>query len=112
MKRAALFASVCLSLASSASFAADAPCTTASAACTEMVGVGASPGRTLVYRTYPLQAKNASITRALVVIHGLGRDADGYYRHALAGWFLAGALGDTLIIAPRFASNAGKSCKD
>jgi pimeloyl-ACP methyl ester carboxylesterase len=112
MKRAAIFSSMCLFLASSASIAADAPCSTASPACAEMVGVGASAGRTLVYRTYSLQAKNAAITRALVVIHGLGRDADNYYRHALAAGFLAEALGDTLIIAPRFASNAGKSCKD
>ncbi|HEX7607142.1 MAG TPA: hypothetical protein VF348_10560, partial [Usitatibacter sp.] len=51
-----------------------APCTTASAACTEMVGVTGSPGRTLVYRSYPLETRNADITRALVVVHGLGRD--------------------------------------
>jgi pimeloyl-ACP methyl ester carboxylesterase len=112
MKRAAMFSSICLSLASSATIASDAPCTTASAACTEMVGVGGSPGRTLVYRTYPLEAKNAAITRALVVIHGLGRNAESYYRSALAAALLAGALGDTLIVAPHFASNAGKSCKD
>jgi hypothetical protein len=60
-----------------------APCTTAGAACTEMVGVPGSQGRTLVYRSYPLETKNAAITRALVVVHGLGRDADNYYRHAL-----------------------------
>jgi pimeloyl-ACP methyl ester carboxylesterase len=112
MKRVAILSSICLSLASAASIAADAPCTTATAACTEMVGVGASPGRTMVYRTYPLGVKNTAITRALVVIHGLGRDADNYYRHALSAGFLAGALGDTVIIAPRFASNSGKSCKD
>jgi pimeloyl-ACP methyl ester carboxylesterase len=112
MRQAAFCSLMFLSLISSASFASDAPCTAASAACTEMVGVGAAPGRTLVYRTYPLQAKNAAITRALIVIHGLGRDADNYYRHALAAGFLAGALGDTVIISPRFASNEGGSCKD
>jgi pimeloyl-ACP methyl ester carboxylesterase len=91
---------------------AAAPCTTASAACTEMVGVAGAPGRTLVYRSHPLEARNAAITRAVVMIHGLGRDGDNYYRHVLAAAFLAGALEDTVVIAPRFASNEGGPCKD
>jgi pimeloyl-ACP methyl ester carboxylesterase len=112
MKRMALHSLMCLSLLPFTTLAAEAPCTAASAACTEMVGVGTAPGRTLVYRTYPLERKNSAITRALVVIHGLGRDADNYYRHALAAGFLADALGDTVIIVPRFASNEGGPCKD
>jgi hypothetical protein len=100
------------SLISSALAAADAPCTTASAACTEMVGVPGAAGRTLVYRNHPLNTKNAAITRGLIVIHGLGRDADNYYRHTLATAFLANALGDTVLIVPRFASNEGGPCKD
>jgi pimeloyl-ACP methyl ester carboxylesterase len=95
-----------------ASVAAAAPCTTASPACTEMVGLATAPGRTLVYRSYPLEARNPAIVRAVIVIHGLGRDADNYYRHALAAAFLAGALDDTLLVAPRFASNEGGACKD
>jgi pimeloyl-ACP methyl ester carboxylesterase len=77
-----------------------------------MVGIAGAPGRTLVYRSYPLEAKNATITRGLIMIHGLGRDADNYYRHVLAAAFLAGALEDTVLIAPRFASNEGGACKD
>lgn len=46
------------------------------------------------------------------MVHGLGRDANNYYRHLLAAAFLAGALQDTLLIAPRFASNEGGACKD
>jgi pimeloyl-ACP methyl ester carboxylesterase len=92
--------------------AADAPCGAATAACTEMLAIPGSQGRVLVYRTYPLDVQNALIKRGLIVIHGLGRDADSYFRSSLAATFLAGALGDTIVIVPRFASNEGGSCKD
>ena len=92
--------------------AAVPPCAAATAACTEMLAIPGSQGRVLVYRTYPLDAKNVAIKRGLIVIHGLGRDADNYYRSALAATFLADALGDTIVIVPRFASNEGGPCKD
>jgi hypothetical protein len=47
-----------------------------------------------------------------VVVHGAGRDADNYFRSAVAASFLAGALEDTIVIAPRMASNDGRDCKD
>ena len=46
------------------------------------------------------------------MIHGAGRDADNYYRTAIGAAFLAGALEDTIVIAPRFASNNGHGCAD
>ena len=46
------------------------------------------------------------------MIHGAGRDADNYFRTAVAAAFLAGALEDTVVIAPRFASNDGRGCHD
>ncbi|HTT12489.1 MAG TPA: alpha/beta fold hydrolase [Burkholderiaceae bacterium] len=107
-----LFAALLLSLALGPALAAAGPCSTATPACTEMFAPATGPGRTLIYRTYPLDAKNPAITRALIVIHGLSRDADNYFRHALAAAFLAGALDDTLIVVPRFASNQGGACKD
>ena len=61
----------------------------------------------MVYRTYALDAPNPQITRALIVVHGAGRDADNYFRTALAAAFLGGALEDTIVIAPRLASSAG-----
>jgi len=97
---------------SGAALAADVPCTTATAACTETVGVAGATGHTVIYRSYPLDTRNEAITRALVVVHGLGRDADNYYRHTLAAAFLADALKDTVLVVPRFASNAGGACKD
>jgi hypothetical protein len=88
-----------------------APCT-AVASCSEWVTPGSGPARVLVYRTFPLRVKNPDVTRAVVVIHGAQRDADGYFRHLLAAAFLAGGLEDTVIISPRFASNNGEACHD
>lgn len=87
------------------------PCTTATPECTEFIAVGAGPGRSLVYRNFPLDVRNAAITRAVIVVHGAGRDADNYYRSAMAGAFLAGALQTALVISPRMASNAS-GCRD
>jgi pimeloyl-ACP methyl ester carboxylesterase len=88
------------------------PCTAATAACTEWVAVGEGPGRSLAYRSYPLDAPNEAITSVLVVVHGAGRNPDDYFRSALAGAFLAGKLETTLVIAPRMASNNGQGCRD
>src|SRR6516164_7475494 len=87
-----------------------APCITV-ANCTEWVTFAGGPSRSMVYRTYALDVPNPQITRALVVIHGAGRDADNYFRTALAAAFLDGALEDTIVIAPRFASNSN-ACHD
>ena len=89
-----------------------APCTTANADCTEWISVAGGPGRVLVYRTYSLDLKNDAISRALIMVHGQGRDADTYFRHALGAAFLDRSLENTVIIAPRFASNHGGNCRD
>ncbi len=94
---------------SSPAFAA--PCMTATQACTEWVPLGTGVSHSLIYRTYPLTERNDRITRALIVVHGAGRDADNYFRTALAATFLAGAFDDTIVISPRFASNGG-GCMD
>ena len=87
------------------------PCLKATADCTEWVTLG-DHARSLVYRTYALETKNEKIMRALIVVHGQGRDADNYFRTSLAAGFLAHAFDDTIIIAPRFASNDGRGCRD
>lgn len=88
------------------------PCTEGAAACTEWVTLGGGPQRSLVYRTFPLDVKNEAITRVFILIHGAGRDADNYFRSATAAAFLGGALGNTLVISPRMASNDGAGCQD
>jgi pimeloyl-ACP methyl ester carboxylesterase len=94
-----------------ASMASADPCIKADGACTEWVLLGGGPARSLIYRTFSLGQRNESITRALVVVHGAGRDADNYFRNSLAAAFLAGALDNTVVIAPRMASSAG-NCHD
>jgi pimeloyl-ACP methyl ester carboxylesterase len=89
-----------------------APCTAAATRCTEWVSLGGGAGRSLVYRSYPLDTRSDAITRVLVMIHGAGRNADGYFSSAMAAAFLAGALENTLVIAPRMASNDGAGCRD
>jgi len=87
------------------------PCITADSSCTEWVALSGGPSRSLIYRTYSLDARNERIVRAFVMIHGTNRDADNYYRTALATAFLGNALEDTVVIAPRIAS-ADRGCQD
>jgi hypothetical protein len=89
--------------------AAPAPCTSLTAACTEWVALG--DARAMVYTTFPLDVPNAGIHRALIMVHGALRNADHYFITATGAAFIAGALGDTLIIAPAFHSADGP-CKD
>jgi pimeloyl-ACP methyl ester carboxylesterase len=102
----------CFSLLLFAATTLAAPCTSPDAGCTEWIAVAGGPARSLVYRTYPLDVGNEAITRALVMVHGAGRDANNYFRHALAAAFLAGSLDDTIVLAPHFASNDGAGCRD
>jgi pimeloyl-ACP methyl ester carboxylesterase len=98
--------------ASSAPIPPATPCLTAGATCTEWIVLGGGPSRSLVYRTFPLDKRNDAITRVLVSIHGASRDADNYFRSTIAAGFLADALENTLIIAPRLASSDGAGCRD
>jgi pimeloyl-ACP methyl ester carboxylesterase len=85
-----------------ASDAASTPCTAATSACEHWVTLGGGPARSMVYATYPLDRPNPSITRALIMVHGAARNADHYFETATAAAFLAGALGNTIVIAPHF----------
>jgi hypothetical protein len=89
-----------------------APCIVANPTCTEWISFGKGTSRSMVYRTYSLTEKNGNITRALVMVHGANRDADNYFRTAVGAAFFGHALEDTVVIAPRMASNDGRGCKD
>lgn len=82
------------------------PCTAVSPNCTEWIRPAGQPSRLLIYRNYPLDKKNDNITRALIFVHGINRDGDNHFRTALAAAFLADGLNNTVIVAPRFASNS------
>lgn len=107
MVRASVFVLTMMAAAA----ASAAPCTSAARGCTEWVRLRGGPGQSLVYRSHALDTRNEQITRVLVMVHGAGRDADNYFRTSVAAAFLAGALDDTLVIAPRFASTDG-GCRD
>jgi pimeloyl-ACP methyl ester carboxylesterase len=101
-----------ISLSMQARPSAAAPaCTTATPACTEWVTLGGGPARSLIYRTRSLDARDENVRRALIMVHGTNRNADHYFTTAVAAAFLAGALDDSVVIAPRIASAAG-NCHD
>jgi len=83
---------------------AAAPCTKATAECERWITIHSGPSRTKVYASYPLDVPNRSIVRALVMVHGAGRNADHYFETSTGAAFLAGALENTIILAPRFAA--------
>ena len=61
------------------------PCIIATEACTGWITLVGGPARSMIYRTYSLDAKNEKITRALMVIHGTNRDADNYFPQRARG---------------------------
>lgn len=81
--------------------AAAASCTTPTPACQQWVTLGGGPARSMVYATHSLDARNTGVTRALIMVHGTNRNADHYFATATAAAFLAGALENTIVIAPR-----------
>ena len=87
------------------------PCISATAKCVSWVTLGGGPARAMAYSTYPLGTRNARIRRALIMVHGTLRNADHYFTTATGAAFLAGALGDTVVIAPAFHS-ADRNCTD
>jgi hypothetical protein len=90
---------------------APAPCVLAVARCQQWIDLGHGGARSKVYATYSLDRPDPRIRRALVMVHGTLRNADHYFATANAAAFLAVAHGDTLVIAPDFASASG-DCKD
>jgi pimeloyl-ACP methyl ester carboxylesterase len=90
------------------SMQASTPCTKAISDCERWITFGRGPARSMVYATYPLDATNPAITRALIMVHGAGRNADHYFETSTAAGFLAGALDNTIIIAPRFIAGRDK----
>ena len=51
-----------------------APCASVSNACTDWVTLGGGPARAMIYRTFPLGARNPAIRRALIMVHGTLRN--------------------------------------
>ncbi len=73
--------------------------------------IGAVAEHVVAYANHPLDRSDNAVRRVLVVVHGAGRNADDYFRSAMAAAYLSGALDDTLVVAPRFSGGAG-DCQD
>ncbi|MEP6509192.1 MAG: alpha/beta fold hydrolase [Gemmatimonadales bacterium] len=84
------------------------PCTSPTAVCQQWVTLSGGPARAMVYSTYALKKPNAAITRAFILVHGAGRNADHYFETATAAAFLGGALENTIVIAPHFIADPDK----
>ena len=87
---------------------AASPCTTAMTACEQWITLAGGPARSMVYSTYALDVPNPAITRAFILIHGTNRNADHYFGTATAAAFLAGALENTIVIAPHIIDGQDK----
>src|SRR6476620_8863772 len=81
------------------------PCTTPTTVCERWVSLGGGSGKSMVYASHALDTPNSAITRALIMVHGAGRNADHYFATAMGAGFLAGALDNTIIISPRFIAS-------
>ena len=92
------------------SVAMAAPCTTADKTCLEKAPLGAGQ-YFFVYRSQPLTERSAKVERVFVLVHGLQRDGDAYYKTAIGATQDAGEIGRTLVIAPQYHAVDG-TCKD
>ena len=54
------------------------------------------------YRNFPLNRRNESVTRAIIVIHGTKRNADSYFNNVMKVTRKSKLLSTTAILAPRF----------
>lgn len=89
----------------------EGPCRSANALCLERIEV-AEGLRFPVYRTHDLEAGDAKVEMAVIVIHGTNRDADAYFATMVAA---AGAahMGDrAVIVSPNFHTEADGPADD
>jgi pimeloyl-ACP methyl ester carboxylesterase len=70
------------------------------------LSLGAS-GVLPVFTSRDLSIPSPGITRAVIIVHGLARNADGYFRGAEAGRAAAGQSGQSaIVVAPQFLNEA------
>jgi pimeloyl-ACP methyl ester carboxylesterase len=84
---------------------ANAICTSADGSCTEWISVTNSHALQ-IHRTYPLDAVQSGVTRAVVVIHGTDSNADEYFSRMIGAAGVEGVVDETLVIAPLFRGSS------
>jgi pimeloyl-ACP methyl ester carboxylesterase len=88
------------------------PCITASDDCLGskvITGPGGQSGAITFYNSYPLDLSNArweNLTSAVIVIHGLNRDADNYFSYMINSLRQENFEDQSILIAPFFQSGS------
>jgi len=57
------------------------------------------------WRNHPLGTSSAAFERAVIVVHGMNRNADDYFSHIVSAANNAGCIANTLILAPNFITS-------
>ena len=86
------------------------PCNQADPSCLARIAVGAAGMTVPYYSTMPLATGAQGYRRAIVVMHGTHRDADGYFNTMVEQTQAAGALPYTVVVAPWFQTAPDRAC--
>lgn len=76
-------------------------CVSAVPGCLERVTIG-NGLRIPVYRTHAFAAGTGAVSHAVIVVHGIDRDADAYFNTMVQALRTAGVLDSTIVVAPHF----------
>lgn len=68
--------------------------------------------KTPYYRNHPINRPSKQITRAVIVVHGINRNADSYFMYVRKAAQIEGRLKNTVIIAPKFQRRKDGPKKD
>jgi hypothetical protein len=90
------------------SFAGVAPKCSLSGACRRSLSFS-NGGRVTALLSFDVEEKQPEILQAVIVIHGLGRNASTAFRNMARGIEMAGASRSTALIAPHFPAKDAPS---
>ena len=84
-------------------------CSAAAEACLDRIAIPAANGAARnvpFFRNFAIDAPNAAVTRAIIVVHGSDRDAGNYFQTLLTAAQQSGLDGQTIILSPHFQCGA------
>ncbi len=93
---------------SAAAFAA--PCTTPASSCRELVNFGAA--NLPLFSTHSITNPHPEITRAVIVVHGILRNADEYFTDVAEAARIEKVEQTTAVFAPHYLSDEDKPAPD
>lgn len=87
------------------------PCLTSTPSCEERIEV-ANGVYLPAFTSHSIVDGDPNVTRAVIMVHGLGRNADDYFDTSVTAATNEGVLGQTLLIAPHFQAAADGPAPD